>query len=274
MGRHAGFLALGTGKSTGATLTLIPEEFPETTTIQQIADVLEGAMIKRRAMGRIDGVAVVAEGLAHRLGDQEEIEGVLGRKVNLDAAGHIRLAEIPLARILSEELIRRWAARGDSVTVVPQTLGYVLRCAPPTPLDMAYCRDLGNGAIRLLLDESLDLTGGVMATLDGWTIRPMSFAEMVDPKTNRTRIRTVDINSDLYRVARAYMIRLETADLENPVMLAKLATAAKLSEQEFLEQYRRAATRITDQPGAGLNVEIPPPDAKDAAPTPESEEQT
>lgn len=244
MGRHAGFLALGTGKSTGSTLTLIPEEFPETTSIQEICDVLEGAMIKRKAMGRSDGVAVVAEGLAYQLGDREEIESFLGKEVRLDAAGHLRLAEIPLARILSEELIRRAAARGDNVTVVPQTLGYVLRCAPPTPMDMSYCRDLGNGAVRLLLDASLDLTGGVMVTIQGWKIAPMSFADMIDPKTNRTRIRTVDVGSDLYHVARAYMIRLETSDLEDPVMLAKLASAAGTSEDEFVAKFRKAAKRI------------------------------
>lgn len=269
MGRHAGFLALGTGKSTGATLTLIPEEFPETISVQEIADVLEAAMIKRKAMGRSDGVAVVAEGLAYRLGDKEEIEGILGREVPLDAAGHIRLAEIPLARILGDELTRRFADRGDKATIVAQTLGYMLRCAPPTPKDMAYCRDLGNGAVRLLLDQSLDLTGGVMVTLQGGNIRPMNFADMVDPKTNRTRIRTVDINSDFYRVARAYMIRLESSDLEDPVMLAKLASLAKLSEEEFSKRYHDAATRITDRPRNALNVEIPLPGKKDPAGEPE-----
>ncbi|MBN2562256.1 MAG: 6-phosphofructokinase [Phycisphaerae bacterium] len=245
MGRHAGFLALGTGKSTGATLTLIPEEFPETTSIHNIVDVVEGAMIKRRAMGRNDGVAVVAEGLAYRLGDKEEIERILGKPVQLDVAGHIRLADIPLAQILSDELMQRFAARGEKITVVPQMLGYVLRCAPPTPRDMAYCRDLGNGAVRLLLDKSVDLAGGVMVTLQNGNIRPMSFADMIDPTTNRTRIRTVDINSDRYRVARAYMIRLETSDLEDRVMLARLASVAKLSEEEFAKRYRKAATRIT-----------------------------
>ena len=246
MGRHAGFLALGTGKSTGATLTLIPEEFPETTTVQAIADVLEGAIIKRQAMGRHDGVAIVAEGLAYRLGDRDEIERILGRKVPVDAAGHIRLAEIPLARILSDELMRRFDDRGEKVTIVPQTLGYILRCARPTPKDMAYCRDLGHGGVRLLLNESLDLTGGVMVTIQHGNICPMSFASMVDPKTNRTRIRTVDIYSDLYGVARAYMIRLETSDLDDPVMLAKLAATAGMSEPEFAKKLRQAATRITN----------------------------
>lgn len=244
MGRHAGFLALGIGKATGATVTLIPEEFAATTTVQHIADVLEGAIIKRKAMGRNDGVAIVAEGLAYRLGDREELERLLHKKVPLDAAGHIRLAEVPLARMLTDEITQRFEARGDRLTIIPQTIGYMLRCAPPTPLDMAYCRDLGNGAVRLLLDETRDLTGGVMVTFQHSNLCPMSFAEMVDPQTNRTRIRQVDVQSDNYKVARAYMIRLEQSDLKNPIMLAKLAAAAKMTEEEFVRRFTRASTRL------------------------------
>jgi 6-phosphofructokinase 1 len=241
MGRHAGFLALGMGKSTGATLTLIPEAFPENIRFEHLANVIEGSIIKRKAMNRPYGVVVLAEGLAYRLGNRSELERLLGKKVPLDAAGHLRLAEVPLARMVTDELKRRFAEREVSITIVPQTLGYVLRCAPPIPFDMAYCRDLGNGAIHLLLDPSLNLPGGFMVTLQGSNIQPMSFDEMVDSDTNRTRIRVVDVNSDTYRVARAYMIQLQKADIENPIMLAKLAASAKLTEEEFVERYREAA---------------------------------
>jgi 6-phosphofructokinase 1 len=220
-------------------------------------------MIKRRAMGKNDGVALIAEGLAYRLGDREEIERLLGKKVPLDAAGHIRLAEIPLARLLADELTERFAASGSQATIVPQTIGYMLRCAPPTPKDMAYCRDLGHGGVRLLLQETLDVSGGVMVTIQAGNICPMYFADMVDPKTNRTRIRTVDVHSDAYRVARAYMIRLETSDLDDPVMLAKLANVSGMSEQGFEKKFRRAATRIASLApgGCGANVKIPTPQA-------------
>jgi len=252
MGRHAGFLALGMGKSSGAALTLIPEAFPENMRFEHLANVIEGSIIKRRAMNRPYGVAILAEGLAYRLGNRDELERLLGRKVPVDAAGHLRLAEVPLARIVSDELRNRFATRQDRITVVPQTIGYILRCAPPIPFDMAYCRDLGNGAIRLLLDQSLDMRSGFMVTLQGSNIRPMSFNDMIDAQTNRTRIRIVDVNSDAYRVARAYMIRLEQDDLADPIMLAKLAAAAKLSEEAFVERYREAA----DAPTAPLADQI------------------
>lgn len=237
MGRNAGFLAHGIGKAAGATLTLIPEEFPESTSVAHIADVIEGAIIKRRVMGRTDGVVVVAEGLAYRLGDVVELSKLLGREVPIDAAGHPRLSEVPLAQILKDELERRFNARGDKATLVGHTLGYELRCARPATSDMVYTRDLGHGGVRLLLDATRDLPPGVMVTLQSGNLVPVPFEDMVDPKTNRTRIRHVDLGSYSYRVARAYMIRLERADLESPTMLTALAHEAKLTPHQFYERF-------------------------------------
>src|SRR5574341_672696 len=72
MGRKAGHLALGIGKAAGATLTLIPEEFgTKRITFKAIVDTLVGAIIKRLALGRRDGVAVIAEGVVLGL-DKDE----------------------------------------------------------------------------------------------------------------------------------------------------------------------------------------------------------
>jgi len=259
MGRNAGFLALGIGKSAGATVTLIPEEFPETTTICEIADLLEGAMLKRRTTGRNDGVAVLAEGLAYKLGDREELSRLLGREVPVDAAGHPRLSEVPLARLLKEELQRRFAARGDKMTVVAHTLGYELRCARPTTSDMGYTRDLGHGGVRLLLDSTRDLPPGVMVTLQNGNLVPMTFEEMVDPETNRTRIRRVDLGSYSYSVARAYMIRLEPSDFESVNVLGALAREAKMTPHQFRERYE-PVVRATSQPHPG-HAAVSPPEA-------------
>lgn len=237
MGRKAGFLALGIGKAAGATISLIPEEFPAKTSIAQIADVLEGAIIKRQMYGRPDGVAVLAEGLAYRLGDVEELERLLGRKIPLDAAGHPRLSEVPLGNLVKDELGRRLKARGDKTTVVAHTLGYELRCAQPIPFEMDYCRDLGFGAIRLLMADESAFPPGVMIIYQNENLVPMDFAEMIDPVTRRTRIRQVDVCSDSYRVARAYMTRLERGDLETPERLAKLAAVVRVAPEEFRQRF-------------------------------------
>src|SRR5574341_772060 len=59
MGRKTGHLALGIGKASGATLTVIPEEFGKgKISLNKLVTILEGAIIKRLSMGREDGVAI------------------------------------------------------------------------------------------------------------------------------------------------------------------------------------------------------------------------
>jgi len=244
MGRRAGWLAQAIGLAAGATLTLIPEEFEKKTKLQNIVDVVEGAMLKRRVLGRPDGVAILAEGLVYRLGDVDELAQLLGHEVPVDAAGHPRLADVDLARLVKTELERRFAERGQKVTLVDHELGYELRCADPTPRDMQYCRMLGYFAVQLLLQE--DVRSGAMVTIVNGNVHPIDLHDLIDPETNRIAIRTVDIRSDTYRVARAYMIRLERSDLEDPIMLSRLAAEARMTPKEFARRYARAATCLAD----------------------------
>jgi len=246
MGRSAGWVALSIGMASGATLTLIPEEFGERTSVQQIADVLEGAILKRRVMGRLDGVALLAEGLAYRLGDRDELARLLGREVPVDVAGHPRLAEVPLGDLLKREVQSRFKARGESLSLVSHTIGYELRSADPTPHDIAYCRSLGYHSIKLFGDDVIQPRGGYLVALVNDNLAAQHLHDLVDPTTNRIRTRLVDICSDNYSVARAYQIRLERADLEDPIMLAKLAVEAHTSPTDFKERYERAATRLSD----------------------------
>ena len=67
MGRKSGALALGMCKAAGATLAVIPEEFPAQSALSAVIDTIAGAIVKQRAFGRSHGVAVVAEGIAERV---------------------------------------------------------------------------------------------------------------------------------------------------------------------------------------------------------------
>ena len=237
MGRNAGFLALGIGKSAGATLTILPEEFTSTTSIREIADIIEGAMIKRRTMGRRDGVVVLAEGLVQKLGDRQELSRLLGRDVPADTSGRLRLSEFPLAQILKEEIQRRFELRNDPLTVIAHVLGYELRCARPTTSDLGYTRDLGHGGVRLLIDGKANHSG-VMVTIQDGELVSIPFEEMVDPATGLTRVRLVNLRSYSYNVARSYMIRLEKCDFENEKTLAAMAAQAGLSVEEFRDKFK------------------------------------
>jgi 6-phosphofructokinase 1 len=69
---------------------------------------------------------------------------------------------------------------------------------------------------------------------------PIPFAQMLDPKTGRTRVRRVDPASDRFNIAREYMIRLRKSDFANAETVAKLAAAVKLSPDEFKKQFAGA----------------------------------
>jgi len=228
MGRHAGHLALGIGGAAGATLTVIGEEFPPgRIELAHVADILEGAIIKRRAHGRDHGLALLAEGLLERLDP-----ATLG-PVERDAYGNVRLAEMELARLLKPRVTKSLQDRGLDVGIVTLELGYELRCAPPGAYDIQYCRSLGYWATRFLLEGGT----GAIVTVQGGRLVPIPFRDLIDPATGRIRVRYVDVTSDTYRTMLAYMIRLTPADFQHPETLRDLAAAGRLTEEEFVTRF-------------------------------------
>ncbi|HJQ23299.1 MAG TPA: diphosphate--fructose-6-phosphate 1-phosphotransferase [Blastocatellia bacterium] len=233
MGRKAGHLALGIGKASGATLTIIGEEFArDTVPFADICDIVEGSIIKRRAMNQPYGVAILAEGLIEKL-DPQELSGL--QDAERDEHGHIRFAEIDLGRMVKSEVQSRFQARGIRLTITNKNVGYELRCADPIPYDAAYCRDLGYSAIRYLLAGG----SGAMVSIQGGRLVPLAFADIREPETGKTRVRLVDPTSEGYRVAREYMIRLTAQDFQNPVWLEKLALAANMTTDELRARFAK-----------------------------------
>jgi len=231
MGRKAGHLALGIAKAAGATLGIIPEEFPGTkTNLDTIVDILTGAVVKRLAAGRKDGVAVLAEGLAESVPEAElERFGAIER----DEHDHIRFAELDLGRGIKRQLEARLASLGLKTTLVAKDIGYELRCADPIPFDIEYTRDLGYCAAKFLLEGG----SNAMISLQGGNFVPVPFSTMLDPQTQRTRVRLVDIRSTRYAIARRYMIRLRRDDFDNPAKLARIAPVAGLSADQFRSRF-------------------------------------
>jgi 6-phosphofructokinase 1 len=239
MGRKAGHLALGVGKSAGATITIIPEEFDKPVlTLDDVSRVIEGAILKRRVNGQAYGVAVVAEGVAERI-DPEEIVKSAGIELSYDPYGHVALADIPVAQMIKHRVVKRFADRGQKLTLTDVTLGYELRCTQPIPFDIDYTRTLGYGAVRFLLDEHEDprLKIGGFITLDGVDRHVLPFEDLRDPVTGRTRVRLVDTSSQYYQVARDYMIRLTPEDFADNERVEKLAKAAGMSVENFRSEF-------------------------------------
>jgi 6-phosphofructokinase 1 len=231
MGRKAGHLALGIGKAAGATLTLIPEEFAgQRLRIQTIVDTLVGAIIKRLAYGRRDGVAVIAEGLVLGL-DPEDLAAL--ESVERDAHGHIRLDEVNIGELLKAAVQQRLKELGLKATIVAKNIGYELRCADPIPMDMEYTRDLGYCAVKYLLEGG----SGVMISMQGGHFSPIPFADLLDHDTGRSKVRLVDVRSTRYAIARRYMIRLRRDDFDDAHELARFAATAHMTLQEFRDRF-------------------------------------
>ncbi|HEX9970521.1 MAG TPA: 6-phosphofructokinase, partial [bacterium] len=225
-------------KSAGATLTIIPEEFgiKDYIPLSRVCDIFEGAIIKRRAMGHNHGVLVIAEGVAGRL-SPADLKKIPGIEVEYDDFGNIRLGEVELGKILKLEIEKRFKDRKDKVSVVEINIGYVLRCADPIPFDQEYTRDLGYNAVYYLLSEAPEHHSNAMISVINGVLMPLPFDRMIDPITNKTELRYVDIHSEKYKIARNYMVRLEKRDLEDSEFLDKMALSAKMSNTEFLKKF-------------------------------------
>jgi 6-phosphofructokinase 1 len=161
-------------------------------------------------------VAVIAEGLV--LGLDPELLGGMS-KIERDAHGNVRLAEIDIGDLLKVAVRARLKKLGIDVTIASKDIGYELRCADPIPFDLEYTRDLGYCATKCLLSGG----NAAMISIQAGNFVPVPFRELLDPETGRAKIRMVDIRSTRYAIARRYMIRLRRDDFEEPLKLAKIA---------------------------------------------------
>lgn len=233
MGRTAGHLALGIGKAAGATLTIIGEEFRDKIIkFETICDILEASIIKRMASGHPYGVAILAEGIINRI-DVEELRNNPYVNLEKDLHGNLRLSEIDLGRIAKDEVRRRLRDRGINVTIVNKDIGYELRCTDPIPFDCEYTQDLGYAAVRYLLSGN----SGAIVTVDKGKLIPIKFGDIIN-KEGRIKVREVDIDSDGYKVARKYMIRIEQSDFDELKNIARLALIGNLPTDVFIERFK------------------------------------
>jgi 6-phosphofructokinase len=233
MGRKSGSLALAMCKSAGATMAVIPEEFRgDKFDLGLVVDTIVGAIVKRRASGHDNGVAVIAEGIAERI-DTSTLPAA--PSYERDAYGHVRIADLAVGVLVRDRVRALVSELGLGVTVVNKDIGYELRCAKPVPFDTEYTRTLGYGAVRYLLNGG----SGALIAITGGRVTPVNLDELLDPETGRIRIRMVDVSTESYQVARSYMIRLEPWDLEEP-MLSRLAAHTNLSPQGFKARFQPA----------------------------------
>ena len=245
MGRTAGHLALGMGRSAGAAITIIPEEFPQKKIpLQQLVDIITGSIVKRYLTGKNYGVAVIAEGVIEKIAPEDFKK--LG-EVETDEHGHIRYSELDFGEILKQAVLAEVKKIGIKVSIIDKEIGYELRCTAPIAYDIDYARSLGYSAVRFLMRGD----SGALISIQNNEAVPMRFEDIKDPATGKTRVRKVNIKSVQYRIARGSMMRMEKEDLDDP----GLANAYRMTPKEFKARYAYLFETGEEQPA---------PAAKDA----------
>ena len=227
MGRTAGHLALGMGRSAGAAVTIIPEEFPEEKIpLQQVVDIITGSIVKRYLTGKNYGVAVIAEGVIEKIAPEDFKK--LGNVVT-DEHGHIRYSELDFGEILKQAVLAEVKKLGIKLSIIDKEIGYELRCTAPIAYDIDYARSLGYSAVQFLMSGD----SSALITIQDNKALPMRFEDIQDPVTGKTKVRKVNIDSIHYKIARGLMMRLEEGDLDDP----GLANAYRMTQEEFHKRY-------------------------------------
>jgi 6-phosphofructokinase 1 len=231
MGRNAGHLALGAAHSAGAPLAIVAEEFGgEKVRLDQIADIIEGSILKRMAEGNPHGAVVLAEGLGECL-DPADLADL--PDLPRDEHGHLRLAELPLGRLVRDRVTKGLAEHGLSMTMVVKDVGYELRCVSPNAFDQDYTRDLGAGAVATLLAGG----GNVMITRQSQRIVALPFDEILDPQTGKTRVRMLDVETESYATAMSLQSRLAPSDLDTKKLGKQMAAISGLDLKALRKRY-------------------------------------
>jgi ATP-dependent phosphofructokinase / diphosphate-dependent phosphofructokinase len=200
MGRKAGFLALGLGVASGATLTLIPEEYiGKNPTPGDIAHEVFKTMEKSKSLGHEYGVVILAEGILDAL-DPNYSEEL--KNCQRDELGRIRYSMLELGDVIADPLIRICKQESLDIRINTKNIGYELRCHQPVSFDVEYTTFLGFGAVRLLMEDIHGVT--VTRDFDKLGYEPLS--NMILPD-GTVRSRNVDVSSELYQISRSFMIR-------------------------------------------------------------------
>jgi len=215
MGRSAGWLSYGAAIAGEASLVISVEdvigayraEEPSTDPktgeastriimdVDRVVSRIVKTMLARDAEGKEFGVIVMAEGLAEYL-PSKYLEGI-----PRDDHNHISISHVNLGRMFARLVQDAYKKQSNiSRKVTGLQLGYESRCAKPHAFDVMLGSQLGVGAYRALVEESLN---GVMVSVAGQLdLHYVPFENLIDPESLVTVVRYINPNSDFHRLAR------------------------------------------------------------------------
>jgi 6-phosphofructokinase 1 len=150
-------------------------------------------------MGKNYGVIILAEGILDCL-DASKSSAL--QSCVRDDMGRIRYSQVELGDVIIPPLKELLKKAGIDVHIITKNIGYELRCCDPISFDIEYTKFLGYGAVQHVLEGN----SGIMVTRDFDKLGFIPLASMAGDNSV-IRSRGVDLSSDLYRVARSFMIR-------------------------------------------------------------------
>ena len=152
-------------------------------------------MLVREHENKNFGVVILAEGLA------EYLPLSYLRGVERDDHGHISIAEINMAKLLSSLVEAEYERQtGKKRKITSLQLGYETRCARPHAYDVVLGSQIGVGSFRALVEKGLD---GVMISTSGQlNLNFIPFEKLIDSETLKTLVRYIETDSDFHFLAR------------------------------------------------------------------------
>jgi len=97
----------------------------------------------------------------------------------------------------------------------------------------------------------------VLVAMVNGHFQPIPFDKIMDPSTGRMRVRMVNLESDRYRIARSYMIRLRRSDLDDELEMERLASVIKRTPEDVKREF--AAVFENDLEPIRSMTDRPPP---------------
>jgi 6-phosphofructokinase 1 len=220
MGRKAGWLSYGVAIAGEANLVIGVEDItgdlalsedPKVLNLDALVDKVLDVMIQRETkLKRHYGVVVLAEGLAELL-PQSFLQDV-----PRDEHGHLSLGRMDMAKLVTDRVTKKYQAlTGRKKKLTSLQLGYEARCAVPHAFDVMLGSQLGIGAYRALVEESLD---GHMVSVSGQLdLHYVPFEKLVDVESLMPRVRFIERGSHYHRLARFLEGRAEKPHTLIPV---------------------------------------------------------
>lgn len=191
MGRSAGWMAYAAGIAGGAADIVAAEDLDGELIPDDLARRFADLIMAREKDGRTAGLICIAEGLAEKLADAFKPKEV-------DAHGNVYYGRAELCRVVAEKTMALFKERtGRTKKINPKQVGYETRSAEPVSYDVVLGSMLGYGSWRLYSEGKV---GHMVSVEDNLDLKAIPFSDLIDPKTLKTKVRTVPRESDLFRL--------------------------------------------------------------------------